>query len=256
MKNDMFLNIFRQQIESHGMKIDSIDEDGLVCVLCGDLTLKISLENARRNYERDSDQTHITDLVETIINYPQELPEWNIAKENIYLSLSSNDVDFMNFLHKKTTEEFSKVFVYSSEGGLSWITYDDIGKWDITEEELESQAHSNAEILLERSSIFVDVIEGKKLGSIDTEDESLKGALLFAPKFKEKISKDFGFPFYAVVPVRDFCYIFSEVDFDFFSSRLGGTVVKEYKESGYPITTEILKFTHDGVKAIGKYPAE
>jgi len=33
-------------------------------------------------------------------------------------------------------------------------------------------------------------------------------------------------------------------------------VVKEYKESGYPITTEILKFTDQGVEAVGKYPME
>jgi hypothetical protein len=73
---------------------------------------------------------------------------------------------------------------------------------------------------------------------------------------KEKLNKDFGFPFYAVIPVRDFCYIFSEKDFEFFSNRIGEVVVEEYKNSGYPITTEILKFTENGIKSVGKYPVK
>ncbi len=71
---------------------------------------------------------------------------------------------------------------------------------------------------------------------------------------KEKVKQDFGFPFYAVIPVRDFCYIFSGKDFDFFSGRIGKVVVDEYKQSGYQITTEILKFTDKGVEAVGQYP--
>ena len=73
---------------------------------------------------------------------------------------------------------------------------------------------------------------------------------------KNKIESDFGFPFYAVIPVRDFCYIFSENDFAFFSERIGKVVVDEYKQSGYPITTEILKFTDEGVETVGQYPVE
>ena len=73
---------------------------------------------------------------------------------------------------------------------------------------------------------------------------------------KEKVKKEFGFPFYAVIPVRDFCYIFSENDFDFFSDRISQIVVDEYKKSGYPITTEILKFTDKGVEAVGQYPGK
>ena len=80
--------------------------------------------------------------------------------------------------------------------------------------------------------------------------------MLFAPTMKEKIKEEIGLPFYAVIPVRDFCYIFSENDFDFFSKRIGFVVIDEYKKSGYPITTEVLKFTKEGVEAVGKYPVE
>lgn len=256
MQTDIVLDIFRKELEKQGMRIESIDDEGLIHVLVGDLTLKISLENARRNYERDSDESHILDLVNTIVSYSLELPDWENAKRDVYISLFPNDFDFKEFVNNKITDDFSKVYVHSAEGNLTWLTANDIEKWGVTEQELDLQANNNAQAMLEETLIGIHLIEDRKLGSIDTEDETLKGALLFAPNMKEKVSKDFGFPFFAVIPVRDFCYIFSEKDFDFFAARLGSTVVKEYKESGYPITTEILKFTDQGVEAVGKYPVD
>jgi hypothetical protein len=256
-KKDFVFEEFKTQIESKGMKIDSVDEAGLIFISQGELTLKISLDNVRRNYERDEDVSHISDLVQTLIPYSVELPpNWIEAKDEIYISLFPNDHDFQDFLNKKITDEFSKVYVYCWQDKLTWITIDNLKKWEITESELENQANSNADKLLEKTVITFDTIENRKLGLIEVEDATLKGALLFAPTMKEKVRKDFGFPFFAVIPVRDFCYIFSEKDFDFFSSRIGKVVVDEYKQSGYPITTEILKFTDKGVEAVGKYPVE
>lgn len=239
------------------MKIDSVDETGLIFISQGENTLKISLDNVRRNYERDKDETHISDLVHTLVVYSIELPtNWIDAKNEIYCSLFPNDHGFQDFLHIKITEDFSKVYVYSGRDVLTWIKKDDLTKWKITEAVLENQANDNANKLLDKAVITFDTIGIRKLGTIELEHSSLKGALLFAPAMKEKIKKDFGFPFYAVIPVRDFCYIFSENDFDFFSPRIGDIVVEEYKNSGYPITTEILKFSEKGVEAVGKYPIE
>jgi len=256
-KKDFVFDEFKSQIESKGMKIDSVDETGLIYISQGELTLKISLDNARRNYERDKDESHISDLVQTLVSYSIELPSnWTEAKDEIFISLFPNDNDFKDFLHVKITDEFSKVYVYSGQDKLTWIAKDDLNKWNISQAELDGQANINADKLLETTPITFDTIENRKLGLIEVEHTTLKGALLFAPTMKEKVKADFGFPFYAVIPVRDFCYIFSENDFNFFSGRIGKIVVDEYKQSGYPITTEILKFTDNGVESVGQYPLE
>ncbi|HEY4326503.1 MAG TPA: hypothetical protein VGN20_21135 [Mucilaginibacter sp.] len=242
-------------MENNGLTIQSVDETGLIYISQGDLTLKISLDNVRKNYERDNDEAHISELVQTIISYSTELPEnWVDVKDNIYISLFPNNVDFDNFIHKEISDEFGKVYVHRGGEKSTWITKDDLARWGITETDLAGQADKNANKLLNQTLILFDIIENRKLGRIDIEHETLKGALLFAPAIKEKIETDFGFPFYAVIPVRDFCYVFSEQDFEFFSSRIGEVVVGEYKNSGYPITTEILKFTDKGVEVVGKYP--
>ena len=253
-KKDFVFDEFKSQIEKHGMKIDSVDETELIYISQGETTLKVSLDNVRKNYQRDKDSSHISDLVQTLVSYSIGFPaKWTEVKNDIYISLFPNDYEFKDFLHSKITGEFSKVYVYSGLDKLTWITADDLKKWNITFAELDKQANSNADKLLSLTPISFDTIENRKLGLIEVKHTSLKAALLFAPTMKEKVKKDFGFPFYAVIPVRDFCYIFSEKDYAFLSDKIGQVVVDEYKKSGYPITTEILKFTDKGVEAVGQY---
>lgn len=254
-EKDFVFDEFKSQIEKKGMKIDSVDKTGLIYISQGELTLKISLDNVRRNYQRDKDETHISDFVSTLFSNLIDLPStWAEVKDSIYISLFPNDYEFKDLIHSRITDEFGKVYVHSGANKLSWLTKDDIKKWNINVEEIDKQANLNADILLGKTNISIEMIENHKLGLIEIDHASLKGALLFAPTMKDKIKVDFGFPFYAVIPVRDFCYIFSEKDFDFFSGRIGSIVVEEYKKSGYPITTEILKFSSNGVEPVGKYP--
>ncbi|WP_143019661.1 hypothetical protein [Niabella drilacis] len=255
-KDDVF-EVFKSQMEKQGMKIDSVDEEGLVYVTKDDLTLKISLDNLRKDYARDKDTAVITDFVKTMASYTLDLPaSWEEVKDDIYISLFPGDYAFEDFLNETVTENVSKVYVHRKSGELTWVSGEDLNKWNITSELLAAQADENANKLLERVSIKIDMVEGHKLGFIDVEQTTLKGALLFASGMKKKLRADFGVPFYAVIPVRDFCYLFSEKDLDFFSKKMGPTVVEEYRQSAYPITTEILKFTDKGVESVGKYPVK
>ena len=257
-KKDVVFNEFKLQTEKKGIKIDSIDKTGLIHISRDGWKLKVSLDNIRRDFERDSDKRQIANFVQTIFSSTVGFPStWAEVKDSIYISLFPNhDFSFDSVLHNKITDEFSQVYVHCGDGVEQWITSHELAKWNIDESELARQAKINADKLLSQTEISFDTIEDHKLGMIEVERAALKAALLFAPGMKERIKKDFGFPFYAVIPVRDFCYLFSEKDFDFFSGRIGTVVVDEYKKSGHPITTEVLKFSDKGVEAVGKYPTE
>jgi len=253
-KKDVVFEEFKTQIEKKGMKIDSVEESGLIYISRGEWKLKVSLENARKNFSRDNDKIHISNLVETVWIGQAETPgNWSACKEKIFISLFPSDKDFDGMIHQKITDGFSKVYMLSSDTSQIFLSTDDLDKWTITEKDLDTQANINADHLLLRCTLTFDTIENRKLGILNVDNETLKPALLFAPSMKEKAKKDFGFPFYAVIPVRDFCYIFSEKDFKFFSERLGDVVTDEYRQSGYPITTEVLKFSDKGVEAVGQY---
>ena len=249
-KKDFVFDEFKSQVESRGMKIEFVDKTGLIHVSQGELTMKISLDNVRKDYERYKDKTIISNFTQTIL-LPIELPEeWSDAKDDIYISLFTNNFEFEDIIYKKITEDFSKIYVYVERGQRKWISKDDITKWGISEFELDTQANNNADKLLNHIQIQYYSIENRKLGVIDVARTS---ALLFAPAMKEKVKVDIGFPFFAVIPVIDLCYVFSEQDFDFLAERIGKIVVDEYSQSGYPITTEILKFTDNGVEVEGKF---
>jgi len=254
-EKDFVFEEFKSQIEKKRMKIDSIEESGLINISRGEWKFSVSLENVRKTFSRDHDKIHISNLVDLLFIEDIKISStWTNCKDNIFISLLPNDMDFDNMIHQKITDEFSKVYILSSDTNQIFITKNNLVKWKITEKELDIKANSNADSLLVKSVLSFDTIENRKLGIINVENETLKPALLFAPSMKEKAKKDFGFPFFAVIPVRDFCYIFSEKDFDFFSVRIGDVVADEYNKSGYPITTEILKFTENGIKAVGQYP--
>ena len=96
------------------------------------------MDNVRKNYERDKDTSHISDLVQTLVSYSIELPsKWTDVKNDIYISLFPNDYEFNDFLHSKITDEFSKVYVHSGQDKLTWITTDDLKKWNITSADID-----------------------------------------------------------------------------------------------------------------------
>ncbi|MEZ0130496.1 hypothetical protein AB9T88_12340 [Flavobacterium sp. LBUM151] len=250
---DVVFNKFKMQLESKGLTIDSIDKDGFILIDVEESELKVSLDNVRRNYERDNDDSYITDLVNTIVSHSSKKEDWENIKDKIYVQFFPNDFEFENLIYEKVTNEFSKVFMLNTNNNFSFISDDDLIDWNLDLEELKNQVDLNLDTFLDKVQIEIEDVDSHKLGMIDIEEVWLKSACLFSSKIKDLVKNNIGFPFYAVIPVRDFCYIFGEQDFEYFSERLGSVVVEEYEKSGYPITTEILKFSETGFEAMGKY---
>ena len=254
MKSDFVFDEFKKQVEKNGLKIDSIDKTGLIYIRVKETQLKVSLVNVRRDFETDHDTTIIARYVGSLDLAVVDMPKsWIEVKDSIYISLFPSDYDFTGFVHEQVSDSVEKIYVFSTHRNFIWIGKSDLKIWNVSELDMIKQAQANGDFLLSKSRITLDTIENHKLGMLETDDETLKAALLFAPSMKDRVKKDFGFPFYAVIPVRDFCLIFSKKDFDFFSKKLGTTVIDEYEKSGHPVTTEILKFSDKGVEAVGTY---
>lgn len=255
-EEDIFFDKIKNALEEQGLSIDRIDEEGLIYVTNGELELRISLDNVRKEYERDKDETYISEFISAITYSLEPIPDWEIAKSNIFLSLFPSDYDYGDFVNYPVTEKFHTVFIYSSDSKNTWVDYDQLKEWNISEKELVATAYRNMDEELSKTSLEITIIEDRKLAYLETEHDTLKSSLLLSKNLKEKVFAELGWGICAVLPVRDFCYLFSEKDFDFFSERLGSVVVDEYKKSGYPITTEIIKISDEGITAFGEYSVE
>ena len=256
---DIILERFKTRVEDLGLSIDHIDEDGLLFITVGDQILRVSLDNVRKSYNEEGSFDHLDSLVESIHNnlIEPEMPDWAEAKEKVFLSLFPSDFNYGDIVYEPVSNDFIRHYVYYENDEYHWITFPQLERWQITEATLKTQVNVNMNALLDASKIETTTLEsGETLCYFETAMEGLKSALLFAGNLKEKLQPLLGWPVYAVLPVRDFCYVFSEKDKPVLTELLADTVIKAYEEGGYEITSEVIRISDDGIHAVGKFKTD
>jgi hypothetical protein len=83
-------------------------------------------------------------------------------------------------------------------------------------------------------------------------DSPYKASTIFATAFKQLVEPALGWPVLVVLPCRDFVYVIA--DGSPLVGKFGSVVVNEFKNSGYPITTEVLRVSDEGIEALGRFP--
>lgn len=253
--HDIVFERLKTRLEDLGLTIDKVDEEGFIYIEHGQDTFKVSLDNVRRSYEQEGTFDHLDNLVESIHSHLMEIhiPDWDQAYLKVYCSLFPSDYDFGDFLHEKVTDEFHKTYVFYESEQYIWIDHAQLDEWQIDEQTFKQQVTFNMNALLDESRIETTELEdGLKLAFFETTIEGVKSALLFNENIKEKIEPVLGWPIYCVLPVRDFCYMFSEKDKELLN-HLGEIVLNEYTRSAYPVTTEALLISDGGIRTVGNY---
>lgn len=246
--------IFEAELTRRGIGFQQ-DEDGLYEIAVGDGTARVSLENINRDFRRDGADAvarFIDQILKVLGDY--EPPPWDRAKSLVHVSAEPADSDFGDTLVEVVTDTVRKVLVVTApkEGLITWITPDFVRDWGVSEEDVRQAALGNMARLLEGVEPEIEDIDGMKLAMIPV-DSAFKASLVLAPNFKDFISPTLGWPVLAVIPCRDFVYILPESDSDLLN-RMGAIVQEEYRNSGYPITTEVLRISDDGIESIGAFP--
>jgi hypothetical protein len=108
--------------------------------------------------------------------------------------------------------------------------------------------------ILRQTKIEMIAVEEHHLGVLGHELTAFKAALLFCPNLKAVAEPVLGWPLFAVMPCRDFVYVLNCKD-EPLLGRMGHVVMREYRESGYPITTEVFELSDRGMRVVGDYQA-
>ncbi|MDB5388147.1 MAG: hypothetical protein JWM11_3793 [Planctomycetaceae bacterium] len=250
--------IFCEELSKRGISYSLTDEEDLYTILIDDQTLTVSLVNVRRNYERDGNASSIIQLVNQIDSELfEETPPWDAVRAYVRYSLEPSDYEsgFEDVLFKPISDGLNQVFVYTSPDGsqIHWILESMLADWGTTPTQLAEQAEQNMAEIVRQTQFTVDDIKGNKLGMLTTDEVAFKASLILSPAFRDLAEPTHGWPVYVVVPCRDFVYVIRQDNVDFLS-LLGEVVVREYRDSGYPITKEVLEISDSGIVAIGTYP--
>jgi hypothetical protein len=254
MQEDQLTQLFISELNSRNVSHKLLSEDLIEVTLSGD-KLDISLHNLRANFNRDLDVDLVREFVDSII-YNNYEPAFLDIKSTIRFMLVPIEAlkDTDGIINKQLTEELAMVLTYSfnDERLIRWITVSDISEWDITVEELLSLADKNMNQLLDEVKIEISEVRGINLAMLSSDKEAFKASIILASNFNEMINEYIELPVFAVTPARDFIFIFSCND-DELINLLGKVVLREFEESAYSLTTEILKIDGNGISAFGKY---
>lgn len=228
-------------------------EEGRYVVILGDLSLDVSLDNVARDFERDADPERIARFVDTIQDMDSPAPAWNTAREQVYWMAESADVELGDTIRVPVSDRVVMVLVLEAadRSRITMVTLPMIAKWKVSQDEIMSAATKNQDRLLANTALEIEEADGRRLGMVPVASP-LKASTIFAPRFKEFVA-ELGWPVLVVIPCRDFVYVLAEADKDLLGA-MGGVVQREYRTSGYPLTTEVLRIDDDGIEAIGAFP--
>jgi hypothetical protein len=249
-------DLFQVELENRGLPFE-VTEEGLYSIQIGEVEVTVNLENVRRDYARDGDVDAIAQFAEQLDQeFFGDTPDWPAVKPFVRYSIEPSDYEngFGETLHEVVSDELVKVFVFVAPDGsrISWVTDSMLVEWQVARGDVVAQAHANMDQLVAETTLEVEEIDGVKLGMLSTQETPFKASLILSKRFCDLVSPTHGWPVYVVIPARDFAYVLSRDDRDFLG-RLGGVVVREYNESGHPITQDVLEVGDDVITAIGSF---
>jgi hypothetical protein len=214
--------------------------------------LLVSLDNLERDFDRDGDPGAVVFFVDRVLG-ARALPDANAAREQIFWSAERFDNDFGDCIHEAVSQTVVRVLVVTNaeHSLITWLTPKHLQQWNLSLDEARSLAGRNLDALLADKQLETMESGDKRLGMIPVEPP-FKASCIFAPGLQRFVSA-LGWPVLVVIPCRDFVFVLNEEDRELLD-RLGAVVQREFRESGYPITTEVLRLSDDGIEAIGAFP--
>ena len=245
--------IFEDELSRRGFSFIREDENTYRIKLEGS-EISVNLVNVRRNAERDRDPATITRFVDKVIEtFPVNRPAWSEASSLLLWAAELADQEFGDSIRVVVTDEVMRVLTLTDldQTKITWVTPDMCDEWGVTSEEAGVAAFLNQDKLIEGVELEVTEADGSPLGMVPL-DSPYKASVIFAPSFKRLVESVLGWPVLVVLPCRDFIYVVA--DNSPIVGQMGSVVVNEFRSSGYPITTEVLRISDDGIEAIGRFP--
>lgn len=217
--------------------------------------LRVSLENITRELGGEDDEQRMARFVDQVIApLGEEKRHWHA--DRLYWALEPNDYENQPDYSEPIGDQVDRVLVhYDEEAGLiTWVRPDILHELRISAEQASTMARGNLGMELATAKLEIMDMQGVPLAMLGSR-LPFKSSLILAPNLKKVVGEKIGWPLLAVVPVRNFLYLWPAEHLEF-AGRVGPVVVREYQKSSYPISTEVFRIDDEGIEAIGVFPVE
>lgn len=253
-----FDRIFLSALTEKRLKFRALDEDRYE-VDMPQGARSVYVGNVKRNFERDKDAAAIGRFVDRILAIqPQEsLPNWAEAKRHLFPLLESSEVEVGKETITRSKSDRTKImlaFHVEGSGEIRFVQSFDLERWGVSSAVAWQTAFDQLNERAMKTEVTLLDAGGVSLALISAE-EPYKASLLLASNLRKRVPPSLGWPLVAVAPARDFVYLLSKAELQN-APGLGTVVVREFKQSGYPISTEVWELSDSGIEAIGEYPVK
>lgn len=244
---------FERELTERGFSFEIDPESGCHLVSVDESQLKISLENLERELADGVDADRVARFVDTILASAQT-SEDDYAADRLYWSLEPNDYEEKADYCEPVSDSVDRVLVHLSQCGtmITWVTPDILEGLGLSSEDASRHGFANLAREVEAATLEAQNVDGMPLGFVITE-LPFKAAMILAPNLRQLVEEKLGWPVLAVVPDRDFLYMWG-AQHEELTQRVGPVVVREFTRSPYSISTEVYQIVDDGVRAIGAFP--
>lgn len=246
---------FEQELRRRGFTFSIDVESGRHAVEIGCGRMLVSLGNLQRDVASDGDVGRVSRFVDALVA-SAGAPEAAVSANQLYWCLEPSDYEERADYRVAMSDCVDRVLVHLSTDGrlVTWVTRSMLDSLGLSEADAGDRAFTNLGRALSEASIKSQSIDGVQLGFIGTS-LPLKASLILAPNLREVVGAVLGWPLMAVVPDRDFLYLWAARHTDFVQ-RVGHVVVREYSQASYPISTEVYEIADKAIRAIGAFPKE
>lgn len=246
---------FEDELRRRGFAFSVDAESGRHEVEVGGGRMLVSLENLQRDVASDGDVGRVARFVDAVVASAGEF-DATVSADQIYWCLEPSDYKERADYCVAMSGRVDRVLVHLSGDGrfVTWVTPSMLASLGLSEADAGAKAFRNLGRALSEASIETQAIDGVQLGFVNTS-LPFKASLILAPNLREITEAALGWPLLAVVPDRDFLYLWAARHTDFVQ-RVGRVVVREYSQASYPISTEVYEITDKAIRAIGEFPKE
>jgi uncharacterized protein YtpQ (UPF0354 family) len=244
---------FEDELRQRGFAFSIDAESGRYAVeIEGGRTL-VNLDNLKRDVAVDGDVSRIARFIDAVVASAGAF-EAVLSTDKLYWCLEPSDYEERADFRVAMSDCVDRVLVHLSGDGrlITWVTPSMLDSLGLSEADASARAFVNLARALSEASIESQDMDGVQLGFIATS-LPFKASLILAPNLHEVVDTALGWPLMAVVPDRDFLYLWAARHTDFVH-RVGRVVVREYSQASYPISTEVYQISDKGIRAVGEFP--
>jgi len=245
--------LFEAELRTRGVDATIDPESGRHAIAIGGARVLVSLENLRRDVASDADTSRVVRFVDAIFASASEARDVVDPAKLFWCLEPRSHVDKAEFLVQLSDQVDRVLCHWSIEAGLiTWVTDDMLEKVSLDAKGAAARAFENLDGELREAKIEVSDIDGVRLGMIATR-LPFKSSLILAPSAAAVLAPVLGWPLLAVVPDRDFLYLWADRHAEF-TARVGSVAVREFQEAAYAISTEVFRLDDTGVHAVSAFP--